>query len=430
MPIRQRCRRLAIIPRLAIILGFAAASLVLGAPPGSAASIASPAEAPPAAAQDPPPFADCLGALAAGARARGVPQALIDAELLGLSPDPEVLGATRNQAEFAKPIWAYLDATITEPTIAEGRRKLAEWAATLDAIERRFGVDRSTLVAFWGVESQYGAVLGDPGVVRPVIRSLATLACGDQARAGYWRDELIAALQILAQGQGAPERLTGSWAGAMGHTQFMPTVYQAYAVDFDGDGRRDIWTSVPDALAATANYLKAMGWRTGEAWGTEAALPEEFDYALADESTERSLAEWRQRGVTPARSGIDETARATLVVPAGARGPAFLLLPNFSVILRYNTALAYGLTVAHLSDRLRGAPAFTRDWPRADRVLNGAERTELQTQLTQRGYAVGGIDGKIGPKTRAAVRAYPAATGRKPDGYADAALLERVRTGP
>ncbi|NEU11234.1 lytic murein transglycosylase [Methylobacterium sp. BTF04] len=420
MPIRQRRRRLALIP------GFVAAFLVLGAPPGSAESIAPPAEVP----QAPPPFADCLGEIAAAARARGVPQALIDARLLGLSPDPEVLGATRSQAEFVKPIWAYLDATITEPNIAEGRRKLQEWASTLDTIEQRFGVDRHILVAFWGVESRYGAVLDDPGVVRPVLRSLATLACGDQARAGYWRDELMAALQILAQGQGAPERLTGSWAGAMGHTQFMPTVYQAYAVDFDGDGRRDIWTSVPDALAATANYLRAIGWRTGEAWGTEVALPEGFDYALADESTERSLAEWRQRGVTPVRSGIDETARATLVVPAGAGGPAFLLLPNFRIILRYNTALAYGLTVAHLSDRLRGDPAFTRDWPRGDRVLNAAERTDLQTLLAQRGYAVGGIDGKIGPRTRAAVRAYQAATGRTPDGYADAALLEKVRAAP
>jgi hypothetical protein len=189
---------------------------------------------------------------------------------------------------------------------------------------------------------------------------------------------------------------------------------------------------VPDALASTANYLKAMGWRAGEAWGTEAALPEGFDYALADESTPRTLSEWQGLGVRPARSGAtpDGTTRATLVLPAGARGPAFLIQPNFAVILRYNTALAYALTVAHLSDRLRGEPAFARDWPRGDRALTADERRDLQTRLTERGFAVGGIDGKVGPKTRAATRAYQASRGLIPDGYADPALLERIRTAP
>ena len=379
-----------------------------------------------------PPFEECLKGIASEAQTRGVPQATMAQRLAGLSPDREVLAATWNQAEFVKPIWSYLDASITEGRIADGRRKLEEWATILDAVEQRFGVDRATLVAFWGVESSYGTVLDDPGVVRPVVRSLATLACGDPARAGYWREELTAALQILVRGDAPPERFTGSWAGAMGHTQFMPTVYQAHAVDFDGDGRRDIWTSVPDALASTASYLKAMGWRAGETWGTEAALPESFDYALADESTQRTLAEWQALGVRPARpqAAVDENARATLVLPAGARGPAFLILPNFAVILRYNTALAYALTVAHLSDRLRGEPAFARDWPRGDRALTADERWDLQTRLTERGFAVGGIDGKVGPKTRAAIRAYQASTKLTPDGYADPDLLERIRTVP
>ena len=378
------------------------------------------------------PFAECLREIASEAQTRGVPQAIVDQRLLGLSADPEVLAATRNQAEFVKPIWAYLDASITEGRIADGRRMIEEWATILDAIEQKFGVDRATLVAFWGVESTYGTVLDDPGVVRPVIRSLATLACGDPGRAGYWREELMAALQILAQGDTPPERFTGSWAGAMGHTQFMPTVYQAHAVDFDGDGRRDIWTSVPDALASTASYLTAMGWHAGEAWGYEAALPEGFDYALADESTQRTLSEWRSLGVRPARSQAtaDESVRATLVLPAGAGGPAFLILPNFAVILRYNTALAYALTVAHLSDRLRGEPAFARDWPRGDRTLTADERRDLQTKLAERGFAVGGIDGKVGPKTRAAIRAYQSSSGLTPDGYADATVLERIKTTP
>lgn len=406
------------------------ASILLGLQPalGQPAPTATEPTPSPAA----PAFAACLDELASAAQARGVPQAVVTERLRGIAPDPEVLAATQNQAEFVRPIWAYIDASVTDGRIAEGQRQLQDWASALDGIEQRFGVDRHMLVAFWGVESTYGTVLDNPGIVRPVIRSLATLACGDANRAGYWRDELTAALQILAQGDAPPERFTGSWAGAMGHTQFMPTVYQAHAVDFDGDGRRDIWASVPDALASTANYLKTMGWRAGEAWGYEAALPEGFDYALADESTERSLAEWRGLGVRPAngQAVADESVRATLVLPAGARGPAFLILPNFRFILRYNTALAYALTVAHLSDRLRGDPAFARDWPRTDRMLSGDERRDLQGRLTERGYAVGGVDGKVGPKTRAAVRAYQATVGLPADGYADAALLERIRAAP
>lgn len=409
----------------------AAVAAVLAARPALAAP-----EPQPSTAQAAPSFEACRTDLAAWATDRGIPRALADEKLLALMPDPDVLAATQGQGEFVKPIWAYLDGSVTEGRIAEGRRKLAEWAPTLDAIEQKYGVDRYTLVAFWGVESSYGAVLENADIVKPVIRSLATLACGDAARAGYWRDELTAALTILAQGEAPVDRLpgglTGSWAGAMGHTQFMPTVYLAHAVDFDGDGRRDIWTSVPDALASTANYLRSVGWKPGEAWGFEAALPEGFDAALADESTARSLSAWRRLGVTPARPRpeVDEAQEATLILPAGIRGPAFLLGPNFKAILRYNTALAYALTVGHLSDRLRGDPAFAKDWPRGDRALTADERRDLQSRLAERGYAVGGVDGKIGPKTRAALRAYQGANGLPPDGYADAALLDRIRAVP
>ncbi|MBX9932834.1 MAG: lytic murein transglycosylase [Methylobacterium sp.] len=376
------------------------------------------------------PWADCLRGISADAEARGVPQGMAHGQLLGVASSPAVLSATQSQAEFAKPIWAYLDATITEATIAEGQRKLAEWADTFEAIERRFGIDRFTLAAFWGVESGYGKVLDDAAIVRPVVQSLATLACGDPGRSSYWRNELIEALRILAQGDVSPERLTGSWAGAMGHTQFMPSVYRTYALDFDGDGRRDLW-STPDSLASTANYLAAMGWRRGERWGNEAILGESFDYALADETTLRSHDEWRGLGagaISP--SDTEGAATATLVVPAGAGGPAFLLRPNFSVILRYNTSLSYALTVAHLSDRLRGQGAFARDWPRGDRALTDAERRDLQTRLGAHGHAVGVIDGRIGPKTRAAIRAYQGSVGQRPDGYADVALLERLRASP
>lgn len=377
---------------------------------------------------EPAPFAPCLEEVSGQAVAAGVPRDLVSAQLAGFTPDPVVLSASQDQAEFTQPVWAYLDAAVTAEKVAEGQRKLVQWAGALDAIETRYGVDRFTLVAFWGVESSYGAVLDDPTIVRPAIRSLATLACGDPGRAGYWRNELVAALKILAAGDATAERLTGSWAGALGNTQFMPSVFLSRAVDFDGDGRRDIWGSVPDALASTANYLVAEGWRRGERWGSEATLPPGFDPALADETTVRPLSQWRSLGVRPVRDeGLAEEAGATLFLPAGIRGPAFLLLPNFSVILRYNTSFSYALTVAHLSDRLRGLPGFAQEWPRGDRMLSKDERREFQDLLTAQGHPVGAIDGKIGPRTRAALRAFQTGAGLPADGYADAALLETLR---
>jgi lytic murein transglycosylase len=385
----------------------------------------------PAHAQTSAPVGPCLDSAIGQAVAAGVPQALAEAQLRGLTPDAEVLAATRNQAEFTRPVWAYVEASVTDAKIADGKRLLETWAPTLAAIEAKYGVDRYTLVAFWGVESSYGAVLDDPKVVRPAIRSLATLACGDVTRPDYWRGELIAALKILAAGDATPERLTGSWAGALGNTQFMPSVFLSRAVDFDGDGRRDLWGSVPDSLASTAHYLVLEGWAKGEPWGSEATLSPTFDPALADETTGRTLKEWRELGVQPVRAeGFPEERKATLFLPTGIRGPAFLLLPNFAVITRYNNAFSYALTVAHLSDRLRGAGGFTRDWPRDDRMLGADERRDLQGLLTARGYAVGSVDGKVGPRTRAAVRAFQAAAGLPPDGYADAALLEKLRLSP
>ncbi|SDM91145.1 lytic murein transglycosylase [Methylobacterium phyllostachyos] len=395
----------------------------------------APALAAAAPEASPPAFETCRAGLIDWATAQAVPQGVAEAQLAGLTPDPDVLAATGSQGEFVRPIWDYIEASVTPARIEAGQRKLAEFADTLAAIEDRYGIDRHILVAFWGVESSFGAVLDNTAVVKPVVRSLATLACGDPGRAAYWRGELASALQILAWNQAPLDRmpggLTGSWAGAMGHTQFMPSVYQRYAVDFDGDGRRDIWTSVPDALASTANYLRAHGWVSGAGWGAEAVLPEGFDAALADETTSRSVAAWRALGVMPAHGGsLPDDAGATLILPAGIRGPAFLLRPNFAVILRYNTALAYALTVALLSDRLHGDPGLVRDWPRGDRPLTGDERRDLQNRLTERGFATGGVDGKIGPRTRAALRAYQGSVGLPADGYADAALLDRIRGAP
>ncbi len=377
----------------------------------------------------PPAMAECLPGLVAKAREQGVTPALAEAQLSGLAADPDVVAATGRQAEFEKPIWAYLDAAVSDEAVTDGRAKLAS-EASLPAIETSTGIDRHVLVAIWGIESGYGSVLDDPRKVRPVVRSLATLACAGGPRVGTWTEELVAALRILDLNRTTPDRLTGSWAGAMGHTQFMPTTYLRHAVDGDGDGRADIWTSAPDALASTGQYLRTLGWRPGEGWGGEVLLPAGFDYRLADETTGRTLAEWRALGVVPAGRPIGadgDTAR--LVLPAGAKGPAFLLRPNFSALLGYNAAFSYALAVAHLSDRLRGEPGFVRPWPRDDRPLARDERREIQALLEAKGHPVGGIDGRIGPRSRAAIRAWQGEAGLVPDGYADSGLLDRLRAG-
>ena len=264
-------------------------------------------------------FSTCVARLWPQARAKGVSQDTFDRAFQGVTMDPDVLAAARRQPEFVKPIWEYLDSAVSDSRIANGRAKAAEWAQALEAIERSYGVDRHVVLAIWGMESSYGAILDNPKVVKPVIRSLATLACGDPDRAGFGQQQLVAALQILQRGDVSLERMTGSWAGAMGHTQFIPTTFLAHAADFDRDGKRDIWGTVPDALASTANYLKQSGWRTGEPWGYEVELPPRFDYALADETTARPVSESVRMGIRRAGGGAFALAleRSSLILPAG-----------------------------------------------------------------------------------------------------------------
>ena len=361
----------------------------------------------------------------------GVSANTYDRAMAGLDPDPSVLRNASSQAEFVKPIWSYLDSAVSGGNISQGRAKRAEWAQTLDAIERRYGVDQYVVVAIWGMESSYGAVLRNNGIVKPVVRSLATLAYGDRERGHYGAEQLIAALKILERGDTSLDRMTGSWAGAMGHTQFIPTTYQDHAVDFTGDGRRDIWDTIPDALASTAAYLKASGWEKGKTWGYEVELPRGFDYRLADEETERRLGQWEKLGVTrPGGRGFPRPRdKATLILPAGADGPAFLMLNNFSVIKRYNNATSYALGVGHLADRIRGGGGFAASWPRNDTPLSRSQKTELQTLLNRSGFDTQGIDGKVGPATRAAIRDYQARAGLVADGYASESLLRRLRGG-
>jgi membrane-bound lytic murein transglycosylase B len=365
------------------------------------------------------------------AQKAGISRSVYNAALGNFTPDPDVLSKASSQAEFVKPVWEYLDGAVSAKRLENGRDMLKQYDRQLRQIEQHFGVDRSVIVAIWGMESSYGQVLTNDKIVKNTIRSLATLAYQGGRRAKYGREQLIAALKILQRGDVSPRGMVGSWAGAMGHTQFIPTTYQAYAVDFDGDGKRNIWTSEIDALASTANYLAKMGWRHGQTWGYEVELPAGFDWRHADSGKSLSLAQWRKMGVHRVANrpfpASNETAR--LYAPAGAGGPAFLLLHNFRVIKRYNNADAYALGVGHLSDRLRGGDTFISSWPRDVRPLAAAERTELQSLLGRHGYYSGSIDGKIGPGTKQAIRSYQASAGMIPDGYASTGLLQRLRSG-
>ncbi|MBK5927697.1 lytic murein transglycosylase [Rhodobaculum claviforme] len=352
----------------------------------------------------------------------GITPATFDQAFRQVSFLPDVIARDQRQAEFVRPIWEYLDGAVSDARIANGRAMLREHRATLDAIEARFGVEREVVVAVWGLESSFGRIRG----TTPVIPAMATLAYEGRRRA-FFETQLIGALRILQSGDTTPERMVGSWAGAMGHTQFIPTSYLAYAVDFTGDGRRDIWSDDPsDALASAANYLARHGWTRGQPWGVEVALPQGFDASATGQR--RSVAQWRAAGLRLVGGGaIPDHGEATLMFPAGVRGPALLTFDNFRVIKRYNNADAYAIAIGHLADRLRGQGDFRTPWPRGDRPLSADERMELQRLLTARGHDTGGVDGRIGPNTLAAVQAWQARAGLTPDGYVSFELLQRLR---
>ena len=355
---------------------------------------------------------------------QGIDPDIFDRALDTVSYDPEVIRRDRNQSEFTKTIWDYLDTATSELRVQNGEKALAQWQRTLEDIEAKYGVEKEIVTAIWGLESAYGSFRGGDSV----LSSLTTLAY-DARRAEFFEGELLDALRILQAGDTDAEQLRGSWAGAMGPTQFMPSSFHAHAVDWDGDGRRDIWGDNPgDALASTAAYLKHFGWTEGQPWGVELALPEGFDYLLADSEVTKTPAEWAELGVT----ALDGTAVAdhgpgSVLLPAGAQGAAFMIFPNFEVIERYNTADAYVIGVGHLADRIGGAGEIKQEWPREDRALSFDERIELQTLLTNAGYDTQKIDAKIGPLTVNAVRSFQQAEGIAPDGYASPRLLERLR---
>lgn len=340
--------------------------------------------------------------------------------------DPEVLEKARYQPEFTAPVWDYFDNRVHEQSIAVGRQMAREWKPWLDRIEKAYGVDRHILLAIWSMESNYGEILKNDKVMRNVVRSLATLAYADQKRAKFARTQLIAALKILQTGDIDESHLTGSWAGAMGHTQFIPTSYQAYAVDADGNGKRDIWNSVPDALATAANLLRKNGWQTGKTWGYEVALPSS---KLPGGSL--TLSKWESLGVRrangkPFRNGGD---KAELKVPDGRAGPAFLATKNFFVLKAYNNADKYALAVGLLADEIAGYGGLVRDWNRPFTKLSFAEKQELQKRLSAHGYYDGKFDGKIGDGSRKAIKAFQAQAGLTQDGHPSMEVLSRLRGG-
>ena len=371
-------------------------------------------------------FRACLEALRPQAQRRGVSRAVFDAQTADLTPDLRIMDLLDVQPEFTKSIWDYLDILVNEDRIQNGRAILARYRSIFDAVEKAYGVDRYVIAAIWGIESNYGTQIGD----RSVIRSTATLACIGRRR-DFFREEFLSALEILARGDVRADHLRGSWAGAFGPTQFMPTAFKLYAVDFDGDGRRDVVDSVPDVIASTANNLKLDGWVSGQTWGYEVVLPPDFNFLLADRARMLTIREWERAGIRRAGGKPFPRAddRAFLLAPAGARGPAFLMLQNFRVIMKYNPAEAYALAIGYLADRLRGGAPLVQAWPRHERVLTRAERYELQEHLARRGFDVGEPDGRLGGKTRNALREFQAAVGEAPDGFASASILERLRAG-
>ena len=380
--------------------------------------------APLAQAQD-AGFQRCLAALQPQAAARGIDAAQFTRLTADLQPDRSVLPLLNAQPEFTTPIWDYLSGLVDEQRVADGRAMLATHGELLARIAAEYGVDAETVVAVWGVESDYGRVTGK----RPLRVSLATLAC-EGRRQEFFRGEFLALLSLLASGDLADPDLTGSWAGAFGQTQFMPSTYARIAVDGDGDGRRDLVASIPDALASTANYLRRAGWRTGEPWGYEVKLPAGFDASLAGRTSRRPLSDWVARGVTrvDGRPVATSDVRSAVLLPAGRNGPAFLVLRNYDAIYSYNAAESYALAIATLADRLRGGAGFATPWPTDNPGLSRAQRRELQTLLLARGHDIGAADGMIGSATRKAIVAEQQRLGQQSaDGRAGQRILEALR---
>jgi membrane-bound lytic murein transglycosylase B len=369
------------------------------------------------------PFQLFIEELRPEARTRGISRQIFDLAFKGVTYDPQVVANTRAQAEFVRPIWDYLASAVSANRIERAQNAARQYGPWLAKAEKEFGVDASVITGIWGLETDFGAFAGSDYV----IRALASLAFV-HFRGDYFKEELFAALQILQDGDITPARMKGSWAGAMGQTQFMPSSFRQYAIDFDGGGRRDIWTNAPDAIGSTANYLAKHGWIAGQAWGFEVTLPDGFELRDADFSHYTPFSVFAERGVKRADGkALPRSGEAELLMRAGLKGPIFLVTPNFKVIKSYNDSTSYALGVALLGDRAMGAGPLAAAWPVHDRQLSPAQMLEMQTRLKEMGYDVGEMDGNIGEVGQAAVRAYQQKTGQIPDGYPTLALLQKMR---
>ena len=369
-------------------------------------------------------FDRCVAGFWPEAARRGVSQASFERFTADLSPDLRIMDLMDSQPEFTKAVWDYLDILVTDARIARGREVLAKNAATFAAVEKAYGVDRYIIAAIWGIESNYGTQGGD----RSVLNSTATLACIGR-RQGYFKDEFLAALEILHHGDLTPQQMRGSWAGAFGATQFMPTAFKKFAVDFDRDGKRNAVDDIPDIIASTAAKFKKDNWKPGQTLGYEVEVPQGFNYLHADRAKSYTIAQWEHLGVRRAggKPFPRNTDKAFLLAPAGADGPGFLMLGNFRSIMRYNPSEAYALAIGHFADRLRGGMPFVQAWPRQERVLSRDERLELQQLLAQRGFYRGEPDGNLGGETKKALRSFQASIGAPADGFASSGVLDRLR---
>jgi membrane-bound lytic murein transglycosylase B len=407
---------------LAVVLVVVACAHTTPKPPLPAPSVATPIVPPPPArpSSGDAKFDAFLAEARVTARAQGITDATFDAATAGIAPIPAIAAMNANQPEFTKAVWSYLDSAVSARRIKDAQVMLTQYGDVLARIEAASGVPKEILVAVWGMESDYGSDKGGFNL----FAALATLAY-DGPRADYARPEFFAALRLYQEQHYPLSEMTASWAGAFGQTQFTPTTFFKYATDGDGDGRIDLWQSAPDALASAAKLLSSQGWKTGQPWGYEVQLPPTFLYEMADTDTLKPIAEWRALGVTTAAGEAlpDAPDNAGILLPAGARGPAFLVLPNFNVILKYNNAVSYALAVGLLADRMAGAPPVRHAWPRDERPLARDERIRFQMDLARLGFDPGTPDGVLGRRTRAALRQYQKAHGLAADGFPTASLL-------
>ncbi|MCE1238189.1 MAG: lytic murein transglycosylase [Hyphomicrobiales bacterium] len=418
--------------RRSLLVGFAASGLSACASNplgGSVRASAQETPGPVASAE----FREWVAGFRARALGRGISGATYDRVMAAVVPETSVYKSDKSQPEVQEPIWRYIGRRTGDYNVATGKKRIQEYAALWDRIEAKYGVDRYTLCALWGLESSFGDLVVSAKYMKPVLNCLAALAWGEPRRRSYWETELLNGLIIVDRGWAEPSEMIGSWAGAMGHTQWMPEVWLNMGVDFDGDGKINPFGRPDDALAGTARYMVERGhYRRGEAWGYEVTFGPGFDWSDADGKTQRTIAHWTAHGVRriDGEAFPDPRSNARIWLPAGAKGPAFALLQNFWAVRSYNPSSKYALAICHLGDKIRGRGEFVRPWPTEEKPLTLVEAQELQERLTALGFDTGGADGRVGEKTQAAVQAWQKSVGFQPaDGYPSDKVLERLRGG-